>query len=154
MQFQTLEQTLFNFLILGKSRFPPKKFYNINQWPKHTWIGIGQFYLRISCVALNLWDSDFPASGCRTSTEPEAERRSIRRQSPKVDVHCQNVKQNLVSWWVGCQREFLWSSFNKILHLRKRHFLERKKPFHHVVVIDRVMKDEDHHNYVTCLNGK
>ena len=26
MQVQTLEQTLFNFLILGKSRFPPKSF--------------------------------------------------------------------------------------------------------------------------------
>ena len=25
MQAQTIEQTLFNFLILGKSRFPPKK---------------------------------------------------------------------------------------------------------------------------------
>ena len=30
MQVQILEQTIFNFLILGKSRFPPKKFYNIN----------------------------------------------------------------------------------------------------------------------------
>ena len=30
VQVQTSEQTLFNFLILGKSRFPPKKFYNIN----------------------------------------------------------------------------------------------------------------------------
>ena len=26
VQVQTSEQTLFNFLILGKSRFPPKKF--------------------------------------------------------------------------------------------------------------------------------
>ena len=32
MQVQSSEQTLFNFLILGKSRFPPKKFYNINYW--------------------------------------------------------------------------------------------------------------------------
>ena len=32
MQVQILEQTIFNFLILGKSRFPPKKFYNINYW--------------------------------------------------------------------------------------------------------------------------
>ena len=30
VQFQTSEQTLFDFLILGKSRFPAKKFYNIN----------------------------------------------------------------------------------------------------------------------------
>ena len=33
MQVQILEQTIFNFLILGKSRFPPKKFYNINYRP-------------------------------------------------------------------------------------------------------------------------
>ena len=32
VQAQTSEQTFFNFLILGKSRFPPKKFYNINYW--------------------------------------------------------------------------------------------------------------------------
>ena len=32
MHFQSAEQTLFNFLILGKSRFPPKKFYNIDYW--------------------------------------------------------------------------------------------------------------------------
>ena len=30
VQVQTLEQTLFKILILGKSRFPPKKFYNID----------------------------------------------------------------------------------------------------------------------------
>ena len=30
MQVQTFEQTLFDFLTLGKSRLPPKKFYNIN----------------------------------------------------------------------------------------------------------------------------
>ena len=30
MHVQIIEQTIFNFLILGKSRFPPKKFYNIN----------------------------------------------------------------------------------------------------------------------------
>ena len=30
MQAQSSQQTLFIFLILGKSRFPPKKFYNIN----------------------------------------------------------------------------------------------------------------------------
>ena len=30
VQVQTSEQTYFNFFILGKSRFPPKKFYNIN----------------------------------------------------------------------------------------------------------------------------
>ena len=27
-----IKQMFFNFLILGKSRFPPKKFYNINYW--------------------------------------------------------------------------------------------------------------------------
>ena len=27
MQIQTLEQTLFNLLIFGKSRFPPKRLY-------------------------------------------------------------------------------------------------------------------------------
>ena len=36
VQVQTSEQTLFNFLIFGKSRFPLKKFYNrgaaIAQW--------------------------------------------------------------------------------------------------------------------------
>ena len=30
MQVQTSEQTFLNFLNVGKSRFPPKKFYNIN----------------------------------------------------------------------------------------------------------------------------
>ena len=30
VQGQTKGQTFFNFSILGKSRFPPKKFYNIN----------------------------------------------------------------------------------------------------------------------------
>ena len=30
VQVQTFEQTLFDFLTLGKSRLPPKKFYNIN----------------------------------------------------------------------------------------------------------------------------
>ena len=32
MHAQAAEQILFNFLILEKSRFPPKKFYNINYW--------------------------------------------------------------------------------------------------------------------------
>ena len=32
MQVQTSEQTFFNFLILETSRFPPKKFYNIDYW--------------------------------------------------------------------------------------------------------------------------
>ena len=32
MKVQTLEQTLIYFFILEKSRFPPKKFYNINYW--------------------------------------------------------------------------------------------------------------------------
>ena len=31
VQVQTTEQTFFYFLILGKSRFPPKKFYNIDR---------------------------------------------------------------------------------------------------------------------------
>ena len=43
MQVQTSEQTFFDFLILGKSRFPPKKVYNINYWsrvsPKHVQVG-------------------------------------------------------------------------------------------------------------------
>ena len=34
VQVQSSEQTLFNFLILGKSRFPQKKFYNINSREK------------------------------------------------------------------------------------------------------------------------
>ena len=32
VEVQILEQTIFHFLILGKSRFPQKKFYNINYW--------------------------------------------------------------------------------------------------------------------------
>ena len=32
MEVQTSEQTFFHFYILGKSRLPPKKFYNINYW--------------------------------------------------------------------------------------------------------------------------
>ena len=40
MQVQTLEQTLFNILILGKSRFLPKKFYNIDyRWFTETSLG-------------------------------------------------------------------------------------------------------------------
>ena len=32
VQVHASEQTFFNFLILWKSRFPPKKFYNIDYW--------------------------------------------------------------------------------------------------------------------------
>ena len=39
MQVQILEQTIFNFLILEKSRFPPKKFYNINYCASERHIG-------------------------------------------------------------------------------------------------------------------
>ena len=35
MQVQALEQTFVNFLVLGKSRFYPKMFYNIYSWPKN-----------------------------------------------------------------------------------------------------------------------
>ena len=35
VQVQILEQTIFQFLILGKSRFPPKKFYNVNYWVRN-----------------------------------------------------------------------------------------------------------------------
>ena len=41
MQVQTPEQTLFYFLIMGKSRFPPKKFYNINYLQKKNFHGRG-----------------------------------------------------------------------------------------------------------------
>ena len=36
VQIQSSEQTLFNFLILGKYGFPPKKFYNIDYSPHHS----------------------------------------------------------------------------------------------------------------------
>ena len=52
MQVQILEQTIFNFLILGKSRFPPKRFYNIDyiRW----WWFVGyksgfMIYVSIGC---------------------------------------------------------------------------------------------------------
>ena len=42
MDVQSAEQTLFNFVILGKSGFPPKQFYNINYRPNSI-----KFLLRI-----------------------------------------------------------------------------------------------------------
>ena len=35
VQVQMSEKTIFQFLILGKSRFPPKKFYNVNYWVRN-----------------------------------------------------------------------------------------------------------------------
>ena len=40
MQVQLSQQTLFNFLFLEQSKFPPKKFYNINFWPIDFGIGV------------------------------------------------------------------------------------------------------------------
>ena len=37
VQVQTLDKILFNFLILGKSRFPTKKFYNIDYRAQHSY---------------------------------------------------------------------------------------------------------------------
>ena len=34
VQVKTLEQTAFNVLILGKPRFPPKRFYDISFWSR------------------------------------------------------------------------------------------------------------------------
>ena len=52
---QSTERTLFNFLILGKSKFPPKKFYNIDCRSKSWIISYCVTDVHFTCITRKKW---------------------------------------------------------------------------------------------------
>ena len=82
MHVQSAEQILFNFLILGKSRFPPKKFYNIDYWRSFQ-----VTYLMSKIVFLT-----FVSPFCETGLAHFYWYRSLKRSSLKRSPHHNSSK--------------------------------------------------------------
>ena len=100
MHAQAAEQILFNFLILEKSRFPPKKFYNINYWSQH---GLhGPLSKMIFKPMLADW-KQFPLF-LLLIPDPDLElvhvRRAQRNRHPLLPLHAQDVHRALPPWEV------------------------------------------------------